>query len=266
MLYDVPIIGSLESFYESNNSHLPYLPFIIANIINGLEFLHSIGIIYRAIQPEAIHLTLNGKVVLIDYIISKIGGVGGRTFTLCGVPDYLSPEQVSQQGHNEAVDFWSLGVLIYELVTHQNPFSKDNNGELAIFSKITSYGTSGFPSLSYSSIFSENLISLITLLLNPQPELRLGYGKNGFEKLKSHNYFTSPLPTSSSTSSTDNNKNNNNSPNYFNPSILNNSPILNIVKEIKDQVILEGVMNDIVSSWEKPVNGLEDIEEIFQER
>lgn len=247
MLYDTAIVGSLESFYESDNSHLPYLPFILANIINGIEFLHSIGIVYRAIQPEAIHLTLNGKVVLIDYIISKIGGVGGRTFTLCGVPDYLSPEQVSQQGHNEAVDFWSLGVLIYELTTHQNPFSRDNNGELAIFSKITSYGTPGFPSLTYSSLFSENLISLITLLLNPQPEERLGYGKNGFDRLKQHDYFKSYQ-------------------NYFNPNIFNNSPILNIVKEIKDEVLLEGVVNDIVTSWDKPVNGLEEIDEILQDK
>ena len=253
MIFDATVVGSLESFYQSDNSHLPYLPFIIANIINGLEFLHSIGIVYRAIQPEAIHLTASGKVVLIDYVICKIGGVGGRTFTLCGVPDYLSPEQVSQQGHNEAVDLWSLGVLIYELVTHQNPFSKDNNGELAIFSKITSYGTPGFPSLAYTPIFTDNLISLITSLLNPQPELRLGYGKNGYERLKQHKYFQSM-------------NNNANSQNNFNPSLLTNSPIQNIVKEIKDEIILEGVLNDVVMSWDKSVSGLEEIEEILQER
>jgi protein kinase A len=247
MLFDASIIASLDSFYQADSSHLPALPYVVASVINGLEFLHSVGIVYRAIQPEAIHITSQGKIVLIDYSICKIGGVGRETFTLCGVPDYLSPEQVSQQGHNEAVDLWSLGVLLYELTTHTNPFSQENSGELAIFSKITSYGTSVFPQLTFSPIFPSALSSLIQQLLHPSPRSRLGVGTNGFAQLKQHKFFSSI--------------------DSFDPqSLVSKSPILAMVKEIEEFILTEGGgVTDLAALWNKEVRGTEYIDELLKE-
>lgn len=248
MIYDTAVIASVESIYQSDGSHLPFLPYITANIINGLEFLHKIGIVYRSIQPEAIHITSQGKIVLMDYSISKIGGVGRETFTLCGVPDYLSPEQVSQRGHNEAVDFWSLGVLLYELTTHTNPFSQESNGELAIFSKITSYGTPAFPRIPFPAIFPDDLLSLITDLLNPSPMERLGVGLDGFSLLRKHKYFSSLKS--------------------FDPqSLVSQSPIQSLVREMEEFILSEsGGVTDIISQWNKEVAGTEYIDDILKAR
>jgi protein kinase A len=247
LIYDTAIVTSLESFYQTDGSHISALPYVIANILNGLEFLHSIGIVYRAIQPEAIHITTTGRVVLMDYSICKIGGVGRETFTLCGVPDYLSPEQVSQQGHNEAVDFWSLGVLLYELTTHTNPFSHENTGELAIFSKITSYGTPSFSSLPFPSIFTTSLSSVIQQLLNPSPMKRLGVGVNGFTELKQHNYFSTI-------------------PSFDSQALVSVSPIQVMAREMEEFILTEGGgVSELVNSWNKPIEGTEYIDELLKE-
>jgi serine/threonine protein kinase len=247
MIYDTAVIASLESLYQSDGSHLPLLPYVAANIINGLEFLHKIGVVYRSIQPETIHITSQGKVVLMDYSICKIGGVGRETFTLCGVPDYLSPEQVSQRGHNEAVDFWSLGVLLYELTTHTNPFSQDNSGELAIFSKITSYGTPTFPQITFPAIFPNTLSSLITELLNPSPMERLGVGSDGFSRLRQHKYFSSIKS-------------------FDSQSLVSRSPIQTLVKEMEEFILSEsGGVTEIISQWNKEVAGTEYIDDILKE-
>lgn len=246
MIYDTSIIASVESLYQTDGSHIPYLPYVAANIINGLEFLHKCGIVYRSIQPEAIHLTSQGKIVLIDYSICKIGGVGRLSYTFCGIPDYLSPEQVSQQGHNEAVDFWSLGVLLYELTTHYNPFSQESSGELAIFSKISSYGTPAFSQLSFPQIFSGDHSSLIQQLVNPLPSKRLGFGANGFTQLRQHSFFSSIKS--------------------FDPqTLVNKSPIQYITKEMEEYILSEGGVNDITALWNKEVTGTEYIDELLKD-
>ncbi len=142
------------------------------------------GIIYRAVQPDAVFITASGKIMLLDYRVSKIGGVGGRSFTICGVSDYLSPEQISQVGHGAAVDFWSLGVLLHELTLGSHPFSMP--GEVATYSKIASYGTNTFPDLPFPDSFPMKTRALINKLIVATPEARLGAGYGGFSGLKKH--------------------------------------------------------------------------------
>ena len=131
---------------------------------------------------------MSGRIVLFDFEICKVGKVGNRTFTLCGVPDYLSPEQISQQGHNEAVDFWSLGVLLYELACHENPFSANDSNEVTIFSKITALGPNSLP---VNEDLPAPLMSLIQGLVVPNPVDRLGMGDKGMAALKAHRFFES---------------------------------------------------------------------------
>jgi serine/threonine protein kinase len=196
LIFETPIVSTLESWsqYQSSTNAgklqlIECLPYIGGCLVNALDCLHSAGIIYRSVQPESVHIDASGRIVLVDYAISKIGAVGGKTSTLCGVPDYLAPEQITQQGHNEAVDFWEFGLLLYELFSRQNPFSLESSNELAVLNKITNFGNPTFPELQFVLEFPEDLKSLIRLLVVPDPNKRLGMGSDGFERLKSHHFF-----------------------------------------------------------------------------
>lgn len=163
--------------------------YIAACLVAGLETLHSLGIVYRAVQPESIHVDIKGTIVLMDYRMSKIGldPVNGKTFTICGCADYLSPEQISQKGHGMAVDLWALGTLLYELAVGIHPFS--SHSEVATYSKISSFGSKSFPSLTFPEYVSSEIKSIVNQLLVPRPEARLGAGVGGFDVLKKHALF-----------------------------------------------------------------------------
>lgn len=88
--------------------------FYTAEIILALEYLHSLNIVYRDLKPENIILDAAGHIKLVDFGLAKV--VKDTTFTLCGTPDYLAPEIIRARGYTGAVDWWSLGVLIYEML------------------------------------------------------------------------------------------------------------------------------------------------------
>lgn len=209
LLFEAPIITDLYSLVhppqpadEAGSPKPPAPPaimveseiiYVAACLASALETLHGIGIVYRGIQPEGILLTTEGKVVLMDYRVCKVGGVGARSFTICGAADYLAPEQISQQGHGAPVDLWALGVLLYELIIGTTPFSA--NSEVATYSKISSFGSTAFPCLLYPESSDDVpapsfcLKSLINRCLVPAPEARIGATGRGFEDIKSHSFF-----------------------------------------------------------------------------
>lgn len=188
MVFNNPLVTDLDCLAQKDESNFSKLPYIAASIINALDYLHRIGIVYRSIQPESIHVDINGRIVLIDFEICKVAGVGKKSYTVCGVPDYMAPEQISQQGHNEAVDFWSLGVLLYELACHENPFSGDGASEVQIFSKITSLGADSLP---VNPGLPAPLMDIIRKLVIPSPSSRLGVGTDNMAALKNHEFFQS---------------------------------------------------------------------------
>jgi len=153
--------------------------FYAACVVEAFGHMHSKHIIYRDLKPENLLLSSNGYLKITDFGFAKF--VTDRTWTLCGTPDYLAPEVVSGIGHNQAVDWWTLGILIYEMISSYPPFYDDD--PMQTYTKIM-HGN-----IDYPRHFSKNVIDLIKRLLQPKPTKRLGIIKGGVENIKNHAWF-----------------------------------------------------------------------------
>mmetsp|Transcript_5819 Transcript_5819/g.6472 ORF Transcript_5819/g.6472 Transcript_5819/m.6472 type:complete len:743 (+) Transcript_5819:305-2533(+) len=152
--------------------------FYFAEVLLGIEYLHKHNIVYRDLKPENILLDLDGHIRIADFGLSKLNmSQRTRTYSFCGSPDYLSPEILKNNGHTRAVDYYSLGCLLYEMVCGLPPYFSNDRNEM--FSQITS------GQLSFPAGLSMKLRDLLKGLLARNQDERLGY-KNGVEDIKNH--------------------------------------------------------------------------------
>ncbi|XP_063898512.1 ribosomal protein S6 kinase alpha-5 isoform X1 [Helicoverpa armigera] len=160
----------------------------IAEIILALEQLHKLGIIYRDIKLENILLDAEGHIVLTDFGLSKeFCGGESRAYSFCGTIEYMAPEVVrsGSQGHDIAVDWWSVGVLTYELLTGASPFTVEGekNTQQEITKRIVRCSYPVPPDVS------PEVQDFIRKLLVKDPRRRLGGGEHDAEELKRHPFF-----------------------------------------------------------------------------
>ena len=153
--------------------------FYICQIICIFDYLHNKDIIYRDLKPENILIHKSGYLKLTDFGFAKI--VEGRTYTLCGTPEYLAPEIILNKGHGKPVDWWTTGILLYEMIAGIDPFSDDD--PMMVYQKILK-GKIKFP-----SGFDSNAKSIIKHLLDADLTKRYGNLKNGVKDITGHRFF-----------------------------------------------------------------------------
>ncbi|XP_072118738.1 cAMP-dependent protein kinase catalytic subunit PRKX isoform X1 [Mobula birostris] len=153
--------------------------FYSAEIVCAMEYLHAKDIVYRDLKPENILLDKDGHIKLTDFGFAK--KLVDRTWTLCGTPEYLAPEVIQSKGHGRAVDWWALGVLMFEMLSGYPPFFDDN--PFGIYQKILA-GKLEFP--KHLDFYVKDLIKKLLVVDRTR---RLGNMKNGADDVKRHRWF-----------------------------------------------------------------------------
>jgi len=155
-----------------------------AEIVSALKFLHKRGIVYRDIKLDNIILDMEGHVHLVDFGMCKTGmNQKKRTSTFCGTPDYIPPEIVLGQKYNESVDWWSFGVLLYEMLTGRSPFQGTDEDEL--FWSICNEEP------HYPRFLSREAMHILGSILVKSPSKRLGMSTCPTGEIKDHAFFNS---------------------------------------------------------------------------
>ncbi|XP_017580642.1 cGMP-dependent protein kinase 1 [Pygocentrus nattereri] len=157
--------------------------FVSACVVEAYAYLHKKNIMYRDLKPENLMLDSKGYVKLVDFGFAKELKRGQKTYSFCGTPEYMAPEIIQNHGHDFAADFWSLGVLVFELLVGSPPFSSSEPQK--IYAKILD-GVMKFP-----PYMGEGARSLINKLCRPRPGQRLGNTKNGIKDVRHHRWFNS---------------------------------------------------------------------------
>uniref|UniRef100_A0A3Q3WZ13 non-specific serine/threonine protein kinase n=1 Tax=Mola mola TaxID=94237 RepID=A0A3Q3WZ13_MOLML len=156
--------------------------FYLAELALALDHLHGLGIIYRDLKPENILLDEEGHIKLTDFGLSKESiDHENKAYSFCGTVEYMAPEVVNRRGHTHSADWWSYGVLMFEMLTGTLPFQgKDRKETMTMILKAK---------LGMPQFLSSEAQSLLRNLFKRNPGNRLGAGPDGVEEIKRHQFF-----------------------------------------------------------------------------
>ena len=158
------------------------IKFYAVELVLAIDYLHKNKMIYRDLKPENILLDSDGHVKLTDFGLSKVlENENDKTFTICGTPQYLAPEVILQKGYDTSIDWWSLGCVLYQMLTGKIPFTIEKGMKLNmnIYKK----------EIKYPEDIDENFKDLLQKLLMINPEERIGNGFEGGNEIKGHSFF-----------------------------------------------------------------------------
>ncbi|KAF4095799.1 ribosomal protein S6 kinase alpha-3 isoform X3 [Onychostoma macrolepis] len=156
--------------------------FYLAELALALDHLHGLGIIYRDLKPENILLDEEGHIKLTDFGLSKESiDHENKAYSFCGTVEYMAPEVVNRRGHTYSADWWSYGVLMFEMLTGTLPFQgKDRKETMTMILKAK---------LGMPQFLSSEAQSLLRSLFKRNPSNRLGAGPDGVEEIKRHPFY-----------------------------------------------------------------------------
>ncbi|XP_028827450.1 cGMP-dependent protein kinase 1-like isoform X2 [Denticeps clupeoides] len=157
--------------------------FYTSCVVEALAFLHCRGIIYRDLKPENIILDHRGYAKLVDFGFAKKVGLGKKTWTFCGTPEYVAPEIILNKGHDVSADCWSLGILIFELLSGSPPFT--GSDPMKTYNIILR----GIDMVEFPKKINKSAANLIKKLCRDNPSERLGNQKNGVMDIQKHKWF-----------------------------------------------------------------------------
>ena len=180
-LYEYIPGGNLNNLLKTQKRFsLKSAKFYLASVITAFDYLHKKNIIYRDLRPQNILICRNGYIKLAEFGLSK-KMENEITFTMCGSPEYYSPEMIRKSGYNKSHDFWSLGIFLYEMLIGCTPFL--DSDPLKIYQKINQ-GKILFP-----KNIEKNAKFIIRHFLNLDPHKRLGCTKNGIADIVDDPFF-----------------------------------------------------------------------------
>merc|ERR1711957_279816 len=154
--------------------------FYTASIIMALGHMHEQNIVYRDLKPENLLLDSLGYIKIVDFGFAK--QIDSKTYSFCGTFDYMAPEVITNKGHDTGVDYWALGIVLFEMIAGDVPFKGSSSMEL--FSKIVE----GY--INKSEYFSADCFDLIQKLLKVSQKERLGSIYGGVKTVMEHRWFS----------------------------------------------------------------------------
>ncbi|KAI3363182.1 hypothetical protein L3Q82_011548, partial [Scortum barcoo] len=161
----------------------PTARFCTGCVLEAFDYLHTMGIVYRDLKPENLLLDADGYVKMADFGFAKKIGLGKKTWTFCGTPEYVAPEVIMNKGHDFGADCWSLGILIFELLTGNPPFV--GSDPIKIYTMVLH----GIEKVDFPKRIGKRPDDLIKRLCKLNPVERLGNKKNAIVDIKKHKWF-----------------------------------------------------------------------------
>lgn len=184
LLLEVCLGGELWSLLRERGTFEEHeTKFYAACVLEALAYLHSKGIVYRDLKPENIILNAKGYCKLVDFGFAKKVGLGKKTWTFCGTPEYVAPEVILNKGHDIGADYWSMGVLIFELLTGNPPFM--GTDPMATYNIILK----GIEAVDFPRKIPKVTATLIKRLCKENAVDRIGYSRGGIKDVQKHKWF-----------------------------------------------------------------------------
>uniref|UniRef100_A0A158PRC8 cGMP-dependent protein kinase n=1 Tax=Brugia pahangi TaxID=6280 RepID=A0A158PRC8_BRUPA len=185
MLMEVCLGGELWTTLRDRGHFDDYTArFYVACVLEALEYLHRKSIVYRDLKPENCLLTQTGYLKLVDFGFAKKLASGRKTWTFCGTPEYVSPEIILNKGHDQAADYWALGIYICELMLGRPPF------QAADPMKTYTLILKGVDALEIPNRrIGKTATALVKKLCKDNPGERLGCGSGGVGDIRKHRWF-----------------------------------------------------------------------------